>query len=538
MSTKLASDDATLSAKFSVLRSFRGVASLLEVSPQVLGFYLHRAANYKVFPIRKRNGGERIISSPISPLKIIQRKLNQVLHAVYKGRSPVHGFVRDKSIVSNAKRHLNRDFVLNFDLADFFPSIHFGRIKGMFEAKPYSLPENVAVVLAQICSHQGHLPAGAPTSPLVANMVCAQMDSQLKQLAVSGGCTYTRYADDITFSVKHGRFPPNIAYHDPSLGKWLIGQELAAIISKAGFKINESKTRVRAKGRRQEVTGLIVGARVNVKRKYVRQVRAMLHAAERWGHERAAAEFHSKYDRKQRQNEPDFLRVLRGKIEFVGSVRGRDDPIYLSLIGRYLRLDSTARVRPVEVGPEASLEVLQRAIWLLEETNGGTQGSGFAASGLGILTAAHVLNGPTEASCPSLRINSTGLTVVRREDHVDVARTSISNRLPVTLKIGDSTGLQTGDEIKLLGFPLHRAGGSVQHHLGRITGSSVWHNVPHYLIDCPIVKGNSGGPVLNNHNEVIGIAVKGQGIPKRFEDDDEMSRFVPIHFALRYLTDP
>jgi RNA-directed DNA polymerase len=95
----------------------------------------------------------------------------------------VHGFVRQKSIVTNAGKHLDRDTLLNFDLEDFFPTLHFGRVKGLYEGRPYFLPEQVAVTLAQICCHNGVLPIGAPTSPIVSNMVCAQMDSQQKRLA-------------------------------------------------------------------------------------------------------------------------------------------------------------------------------------------------------------------------------------------------------------------------------------------------------------------------------------------------------------------
>jgi RNA-directed DNA polymerase len=96
VSTRLTADDATLAANFSNLRSFRSIANLLEIDPRILKHYLRRTNNYKVFSLRKRSGGERVISSPVTALKILQRKLNQVLHAVYRSRSPVHGFVRKK----------------------------------------------------------------------------------------------------------------------------------------------------------------------------------------------------------------------------------------------------------------------------------------------------------------------------------------------------------------------------------------------------------------------------------------------------------
>lgn len=535
MSIRLSDDDATLAAKFSSLKSPRGIAALLEVTPAKLAFYLRRTNNYKVLTLHKRSGGVRTIYSPATPIKIIQRKLNQVLTAVYRGRSPVHGFARGKSIVTNAKSHLRRQAILNFDLKDFFPSIHFGRIKGLLESKPYSLPESVAVTLAQICSCNATLPAGAPTSPVIANMLCAQMDSQLKRLALGFGCFYTRYADDITISVAHGRFPPAIVYRDPSTNKWVLGNDLMKIISANGFKVNESKTRVLWRGSRQEVTGLIVGERTNVKRSFLRQTRAMLHAAETWGVAAAEHDFLAKYDRKQRSRKPNFLKVLRGKIEFIGSVRGRDDDIYVRLFERYLKLDRDARFRPILLTRNAALQVMERAIWLLEEKDG-KQGTAFAAEGLDLITAEHVLGETNEASCPALRVANLPIEVIHRHDHVDVARISARMRPPVQLRLGNSGNLGVGDPIKVLGFPLYRMGASVNIEQGRITAVANWHGVPHFVVDCSIVHGNSGGPVLNAGNEIVGVAVKGQGVSKRFADDDEQSRFVPINFALQYLT--
>ena len=533
LSIRLNAPDAKLIEDFSKLRTFRDVAELLEVDRKTLRHYLRRHGNYRIFSLRKRSGGKRTIATPVTPLKIIQRKLNQVLHAVYGSRSPVHGFVRGKSIVTNAKRHVQRDLILNFDLQDFFPSIHFGRVMGLFEGKPYNCPSNVSVVLAQICCFQQALPVGAPTSPIVANMVCAQLDSQLKRVAQDCGCTYTRYADDITFSVKSGRFPPVIVYRDTGTRRWVIGEAIAKVITSNKFKINDSKTRILPRGYRQEVTGIIVNEGLNVKRRFVRQVRAMLHSVEKWGFDRAQHDFLAKYDRKQRKRVPDFRKVLRGKIEFVGSVRRRDDLIYLNLMSRYLKLVPDAKMSTVVVAAEASTQVLQKALWLLD---GEAQGTGFAVDSLGILTAAHVLTPTTTAALPVDGIKPVVIKEIRKDDHVDVARIVADVQAIVQLKLGTAVNLKIGDAIRVIGFPRYRAGDSVNVQHGRITGFSVWHAVPHYIVDCAIVHGNSGGPILNAQNEVIGIAVKGQEIPKKFKSDDELSRFVPIDFALIYLS--
>jgi RNA-directed DNA polymerase len=538
MTLKLSADDAKLSVQFKSLKTPADIATLLEVTPRVLGFYLHRKSNYKVFRIRKRSGGMRVISSPVTPLKIIQRKLNQVLHAVYVGRAPVHGFVRGRNIVTNASRHVDRGLILNFDLEDFFPSIHFGRVKGLLEGKAYRLPERVAMTLAQICCYNGALPAGAPTSPTVANMICAQMDTQLKNFARACGAEYTRYADDITISTPYDRFHPSIAFRDAQSSKWKIGEALAKIVTSNGFKIQETKTRVLPRGQRQEVTGLIVGKRVNVKRPIVRRARAMLHAAEKWGVEAAANQFHVRHDKKQRRNKADFLRVLRGRIEFIGFVRGRDDLIYVRLIDRYLRLNPSANAKPIFATPRAPREVLEMAIWVLEERDGPRQGTAFAAEGLDLVTAAHVLAQEMLVDCPAIAVTSVKAREVFRHDHVDVGRVEPEHRIPVYLRLGDSNVVKVGDPIRILGFPLHIKGASVHIQEGKVSQYSPSGGVPQFVVDCPIVRGNSGGPVLNSQNEVVGIAVKGQRSPGRVGDDDALSRFVPIDFALPYLKKP
>lgn len=533
MSVRLNTDDATLRASFAALRRFGDIARLLEVNWQTLGYYLKKPNNYKQFTLTKKSGGIRTIHAPITPLKILQRKLAQVLQAVYRGRSPSHGFCTDKSIVTNARQHVRCAYVFNFDLENFFPSIHFGRVFGMFTGKPYNLPKPVALFLSRICCHDGKLPIGAPSSFVVSNMICAKMDSQLKELAAKSHCTYTRYADDLTFSSRHGRPPSHVALLGAD-SRVVVGPAVEAIVKANGFAINPKKTRLLPRGYCQEVTGLVVNSRVNVKRGYVRHVRAILHACEKWGLPAAEAEFRAKYDRKQRLvRKVEFSRVLRGKIEFIGSVRGRDDFIYVNLLERYLRLYPTAHSRRIAVSPHASEALLERAVWVLEDQT--VQGSAFALEGVGLLTAAHALTGDSKATCLPLATLDANVEEIAREDHVDVAACRPNASLPVQFRAPAALNLKKGDSVKVLGFPLHNRGNKLSTHEGRITQFSTWHGVSHVIVDCPIIKGNSGGPVLNEANEVIGIAVKGQGIPKRFASDDELSRFVPIDVALKSL---
>jgi RNA-directed DNA polymerase len=211
-SVALSGSDAELAEAFSRLRTRQDVAALLAVTDRELIYVLYRGGScYHVFDIPKRSGGTRKICAPAGSIKIIQKRLNQVLQAIYKPKAPVHGFARDRSIVTNADAHIRKRVVLNIDLADFFPTIHFGRVRGVFAKPPYGLPIDVAQVLAQICTYDRALPQGAPTSPIVSNMVCVSLDSGLRTLAQTHGCTYTRYADDITFSTTRRHLAPEVA---------------------------------------------------------------------------------------------------------------------------------------------------------------------------------------------------------------------------------------------------------------------------------------------------------------------------------------
>lgn len=333
MSLVLSADGDELCRKFFALQTPQDIAGLLEVDHSRLIYHLYivpDSSRYITFEIPKKSGGVRRISAPATALKIIQRKLNQVLQQVYKPKASVHSFVHGKSIVTNAQMHRRKRYVFNIDLKDFFPSINFGRVRGMFMAVPYELDPAVATILAQICCFNNQLPQGAPTSPIISNMICVKMDSQLLRLAQRHRCIYTRYADDITFSTSMPTFPFALA-KAASSGQVEVGAELGQIISENGFEVNPHKVRLRTRHQRQEVTGLTVNEFPNVRREFIRQIRAMLHAWERFGLEAAEEEFLRKYYAKHRnpdRDPPSFAWVVKGKIEFLRMVRGTNDSFY------------------------------------------------------------------------------------------------------------------------------------------------------------------------------------------------------------------
>lgn len=272
------------------------VAKLLQTTLQGLTAILYTipiANRYTAFSIAKKGGGTRTIKAPDDRLKLLQKKLSVLLqdcldeiNAAKNIKGTVaHGFKRKCSIVSNAERHHHRRWVFNLDLKDFFPSIHFGRVRGFFiKDNNFALNPDVATVLAQIACDGNALPQGSPCSPVISNLIAHVLDMHIVRLAAVVGCTYSRYADDLTFSTNKPEFPVDIAH--PSEGDshvWVPGDKLQEIITHSGFTVNDRKTRMQYRDSRQDVTGLVVNRKVNVRWEYRHNVRAMVYALFRTG---------------------------------------------------------------------------------------------------------------------------------------------------------------------------------------------------------------------------------------------------------------
>lgn len=342
----LSESSEALRASFLALKSTSDLADILQCSLQQLVYWCRIApasSRYHSFEILKRSGAKRAINAPTPVLRVLQRKLLTVLQAVYEPRAPVHGFTRSRGILTNAEQHCRRAWVLNVDLEDFFHSIHFGRVRGMFCAKPFLLPETVSTAIAQLSCHDGRLPQGAPTSPIISNIVCAKMDGELRRFAKESGAIYTRYADDLTFSVRRRGFPQSLgSVAEPEKGTFniLLSNSLQQIVVGNGFGVNDSKVRIQPWKRSQRVTGLVVNRSPNVPRRLVRRTRAMLHAWSRHGPQEAQAYFEKKYGGKPYNGSgpTPFQRHVRGCIAYIGQIRGRDDAVHLKLLSEYQRL--------------------------------------------------------------------------------------------------------------------------------------------------------------------------------------------------------
>lgn len=281
--------------------------------------------NYKHYTIPKKKGGVRHIFAPSDDLKVVQKSLNFFLQAYYLCIKPkeVHGFVinpryldKNCNIVANAQMHTQKKQVLNIDIKDFFPSINIKQVKNLFTSSLFQFDENIANALTFITTYQGKLPAGAPTSPAISNFICLQLDQQLREFCKNMNITYSRYADDLSFSSNN---PINTD----------IILDLINIINANGFSINEKKLRIASSSSKQTVTGLVVNEKVNIDRKTLKKIRAMLHHLKTQGIE-AATKKHFNIENEVTERQMDFfINRLEGYINFVGQVRGKKDALYI-----------------------------------------------------------------------------------------------------------------------------------------------------------------------------------------------------------------
>jgi hypothetical protein len=393
---------------------------------------------YTEFTIKKKSGSKRSIHAPVKGLKSLQKILSFVLQCVYEPHNAAMGFVRNKSILDNAKLHVGNRYVYNIDMKDFFPSVDQARVWKCLQIKPFNLnkeasiePEHmkwedfkkeylkteepvtflkgkgrmftntpygtlyvannfdkekdmyillgssslktkagkslegtlwlvnkipdtsrldIANIIASLCctemeverkNENGEwekvkrnvLPQGAPTSPVITNIVCQKLDYLLSGVAKRFGLKYSRYADDITFSSMHNVYQPESEFL----------KELHRIIAEQNFHIKESKTRLQKDGYRKEVTGLLVNEKANVQQRYIKQLRMWLYYWERYGYERASGFILHQYISDKghvKKGKPDMANVISGKLEYLKMVKGEDNELYHKLNTRFESLSN------------------------------------------------------------------------------------------------------------------------------------------------------------------------------------------------------
>ncbi|MEM7233686.1 MAG: reverse transcriptase family protein [Planctomycetota bacterium] len=221
---------------------------------------------YRKERIPKRRGGERELHVPDRETKELQRRILHLLLAKLRTHDSCCGFEPGRSIVHNALPHVGRAVVVRMDIVDFFPATSSERVEAYFRRVGWN--REAARLLTRLCTWQGGLPQGAPTSPRLANLVNYRLDVALARLAARGRGSYTRYADDLTFSFPVDR---------PKRVRGLI-QRTRGSLRTLGYELHErEKLHIRRSHQRQVVTGLVVNEKVQLTRERRRWLRAIKH---------------------------------------------------------------------------------------------------------------------------------------------------------------------------------------------------------------------------------------------------------------------
>ena len=197
---------------------------------------------YIEIPLKKKDGTPRPIRAPKDKLKTIQRAILKNILSDIKLPPCCYGFSKNKSIIENAKIHSRNDFLLNLDIQDFFPSVHYKKVRQIF--LDIGLNDEISNIICGLTTYEYRLPQGAPTSPFLASLALSNLDYRLMKLAESNHITYTRYFDDVSFSGNNRVMA--------------LEKTIMQIIKQEGYKVKTSKRKLFEKGREKEVNGILI----------------------------------------------------------------------------------------------------------------------------------------------------------------------------------------------------------------------------------------------------------------------------------------
>lgn len=310
---------------FCSLNSIRALGELLKTDPQRL-YLLAQQPQYRSFTIPKKGGGERQIETPGHDLKKVLARLNRYLQSVYifEKSSAVHGFVTSvkndadrRSVVSNAKKHLGKKYLLNLDLKDFFHTVSREKVLSIFLHKPFNFRRELPDLLADLCTYRGRLPMGTPTSPTLSNFACRELDDQLLNFSEQMIWAYTRYADDMSFSSNQKINSEKI-------------YSAMAIIRENGFEVNTKKIKVYGPDDDKIVTGLLLaGNEIKLSPDFLAQLKRdldNLRQVIKAQHE--SGQLTTKWVEQLKMQ-------VKGRINFAGFVLKRNHPEYMNLKSDY-----------------------------------------------------------------------------------------------------------------------------------------------------------------------------------------------------------
>jgi RNA-directed DNA polymerase len=309
---------------FRNLQSAEMLARLLRIPLSDLQ-YIGLNGTYRTFSIPKRSGGERLIETPIKDLKKVIDHLNRFLGACYyfQRTPPAYGFVTNakndwdrRNIVTNAKRHLRKPYLLNMDLKEFFHSISGVMIENIFLEPPFRFPHELALILTQLVTHQNRLPMGAATSPVLSNFATRQLDHTLLHFAKAKKWFFTRYADDLSFS----------SWEEIPLTAI---DELRQIIQQHGFTVNDKKVILYGADDTKEVTGLILTDRVSLPEHFIPMLITEIEELEQ------TINAQNKHGELYTDWIDQFKLRIKGKLNFIAYIYGKQDSIYNELTDRF-----------------------------------------------------------------------------------------------------------------------------------------------------------------------------------------------------------
>lgn len=248
---------------------------------------------YRKFDIKKRKGGKREILAPLPSLLHCQRWIYKEILTKSVIHDNAHGFITNRSIITNASLHLNKKCILKMDIKDFFPSIPINWVINYFSSLGY--PNNISYYLSAICCCNDSLPQGAATSPYLSNILLFSLDDRLTKLSKKYNLIYSRYADDMNFSGEY--IPSNYS------------EIVSEIIFSYGLEANESKTQLLTRRGKRIITGLSVsGEALTIPRNKKREIRKEVHYIEKFGYLSHAAKLKIK--------NPAYIDSLEGKLTF------------------------------------------------------------------------------------------------------------------------------------------------------------------------------------------------------------------------------
>lgn len=534
---------------FLEIRNIDELCNILNISKKQLNYILFVKKNkYSEFEISKKSGGVRKIMAPTSDLKRIQRRLADLLANSYSFLDVQHGFIKHRSCVTNASLHVGKRFVLNIDLENFFDTIHFGRVQGLFMNHPFNFNRQLATFIAKIVCENGKLPQGAPTSPVISNIICYKMDKDLEHLARKNRCCYSRYADDITISTNSDKFPSQIAY------KWLdeivLSNQLIKIINggyDTGFKINVSKTKLSKCMFHQEVTGITVNARLNLSKKYIKKIRVMLNSIKNNGFMETVKKNYMNHRCTSEEAKYKMFNIIQGKLNYLKMVRGYNDKIFLKYANEFNQLFN---IDFFDVDGIIGLEeyVSNRCL-VLQSENEDSQGTAFIVKGNKLYTSTHVLINkttfpnfihdendskflsqfpinPSTEKLPFFYLRNKEMKrffnymILENDYKTDVLYLESVNIIPKTFNLAKRAP-KINDKVYLIGYPgfvdFERTGIVIIE--SKILGEATFFGRKFLLTKDSPKHGMSGGPVLNENREVVGIIYAGADLENDYNSD-------------------